>query len=63
MAGAGPVDAHQQPGPKAGRDLADRRGQHGDVIGDGAGAGVPGRSSIARLSVVFASQAPSGWKP
>jgi hypothetical protein len=24
---------------------------------------LPGRSSIARLSAVFASQAPNGWKP
>jgi len=35
MAGAGPVDADQQPGPEAGGDLADRRRQDREVIGEG----------------------------
>ena len=57
------VDADHDPAPGPGRDLRDRAGQHLDMVGDGIGAALPGRSSIARHSDVFASQAPSGWKP
>jgi hypothetical protein len=35
VAGAGPVDADQQLRPHAGGDLPERRGQHGQVIGEG----------------------------
>ena len=40
VAGAGPVDADQQPRPHPGGDLPDRRGQHREVIGEGVRAGV-----------------------
>ena len=40
MAGASPVDADQQPGPEAGRDLPDRRRQDREVVGEGVRPGV-----------------------
>jgi hypothetical protein len=35
VAGAGPVDADQQPRAHAGGDLAERRGQDREMIGEG----------------------------
>jgi hypothetical protein len=40
VAGAGTVDADQQPGPEAGGDLPDRRRQDREVVGEGVRPGV-----------------------
>jgi stress-induced morphogen len=63
MAGPGAVDADQDPGRnRAGTCAiaAASTSMWSVTVFDPA---LPGRSSIARHSAVFASQAPSGWKP
>jgi hypothetical protein len=42
VAGAGAVEADQDPGPVWGRDLEQRGRQPADMVGGGVGAGVPG---------------------
>ena len=63
MAGAGAVDADQQPRAPAGGDLRIAAASTAMWSAASLDPALPGRSSIASDSAVFASHAPSGWKP